>query len=71
MKYAIVIESGKNNYSAYVPDFPGCVSVGESIEETIKNIKEAMEFHIEGLIEDGIPIPEPRSYAENIEITAE
>ncbi len=59
MKYAIVIEKGHNNYSAYVPDLPGCVSTGLSIEEIENNMKEAISFHIEGLQEDGLPIPQP------------
>jgi predicted RNase H-like HicB family nuclease len=57
MRYAVVIEKAKNNYSAYVPDLPGCVTTGKTIEEIERNIKEAIEFHIEGLKEDGLPIP--------------
>ena len=49
MKYAIVIEEGENNYSAYVPDLPGCVSTGKTLEEVKKNMEEAIEFHLEGL----------------------
>ncbi len=62
-KFAVVIEKGPNNYSAYVPDLPGCVSTGATLTEIEKNIREAIEFHIEGMIEDGDPIPEPSSQA--------
>jgi len=59
MRYAIVVEKAENNYSAYVPDLPGCVATGNTVEETECGIREAIEFHIEGLIEDGLPIPQP------------
>lgn len=68
MKYAIVIEKGQNNYSAYVPDLPGCVSTGVTIDEVESNIKEAISFHIEGLQEDGLPIPKPTTVCEFVEI---
>jgi len=68
MRYAIVIEKSENGYGAYVPDLPGCVAVGESFEETEVLIKEAIEFHIEGMKEDGTPIPAPTSVAEYVEI---
>ena len=59
-KYAVVIEKiPDSNYSAYVPDLPGCISTGDTRDEIEKNIREAIEFHIEGMIEDGDPIPEP------------
>ena len=70
MKYAVIIEKGDNNYSAYVPDLPGCVSTGDSIEEIKNNIHEAILFHIEGLKEDGEPIPEATTLSEYIEIAA-
>ncbi len=57
MKYAIVIEKADSNYSAYVPDLPGCVATGATTEEVEKEIREAMEFHIEGMKEDGETIP--------------
>ena len=60
-KYLYIIEQGKNNFSAYVPDLPGCVSAGKTKAETEKLIKEAIEFHIEGMILDGEKIPEPIS----------
>ena len=59
MRYAIIIEKAEGNYSAYVPDLPGCVATGTTIEETKQQISEAIDFHIEGLREDGLPIPEP------------
>ena len=67
MKYAVVIESGSNNYSAYVPDLPGCASTGKTLEEVERNIKEAIEFHLEGLREDGEPIPQPSTLCEYVE----
>ena len=70
MRYAIVIEKGPNNYSAYAPDLPGCVAAGETIEETERLIREAIEFHIEGLREDGQPIPEASSKVDYVEIAA-
>jgi predicted RNase H-like HicB family nuclease len=62
-KYAVVIERGPNNLSAYVPDLPGCISTGRTVEEIERNIREAIELHLEGLAEDGEPIPEPREGA--------
>jgi predicted RNase H-like HicB family nuclease len=68
MRYAIVIEKAENNYAAYVPDLPGCVTTGNSIEETERQIREAIEFHIRGLREDGLPIPEPSSQVNYVEV---
>ena len=70
MRYAIVIEKAENNYAAYVPDLPGCVTTGETIEETEQQIREAIEFHIRGLREDGLPIPEPSSKVNYIDVAA-
>ena len=67
-KYAVVIEKGPSNYSAYVPDLPGCIATGKTIEEIEKNMHEAIEFHIEGIIEDGDPIPEPSSQTIEVEV---
>jgi predicted RNase H-like HicB family nuclease len=64
MRYAIVIEKGEGNYSAYVPDLPGCVATGATIEETERSIREAIEFHLEGLRADGLPVPPPTSQVE-------
>ncbi|CAH1086153.1 type II toxin-antitoxin system HicB family antitoxin [Candidatus Nitrotoga sp. 1052] len=68
MRYAIVVEKAENNYSAYVPDLPGCVATGFTVEEIEREIREAIEFHIEGHIEDGLPIPQPTSIVEYLEI---
>lgn len=68
MRYAIVIEKGEGNYSAYVPDLPGCVATGSSVEETERSIREAIEFHLGGLRADGLPIPQPTSQVEYVEI---
>jgi len=68
MRYAVVIEKGERNYSAYVPDLPGCVSVGDTLEEVKAEIREAIEFHLEGMREDGLPISKPSSWAEYVEV---
>jgi predicted RNase H-like HicB family nuclease len=68
MRYAIVIEKSETGYGAYVPDLPGCVAVGETLDETARLIKEAIEFHLEGMQEDGLSAPEPTSMAEYIEV---
>ena len=70
MKYAVVIEKGENGYGAYVPDLPGCIAATHTKKEIKKLIHEAIEFHIEGLKEDGEPIPEPASSIEFIEVAA-
>jgi predicted RNase H-like HicB family nuclease len=70
MRYAIVIEEGDNNYSAYVPDLPGCVSTGDTLEEVKAEIAEAIGFHLEGLRKDGLPIPPPTSRADYVDIAA-
>jgi predicted RNase H-like HicB family nuclease len=67
-KYAIVIEQGENNLSAYVPDFPGCITTGASLQEIEQNIREAIELHLEGLREDGEPIPEPHTSVAYVEL---
>ena len=67
MKYAIVIEKAKSNYGAYVPDLPGCVAVGKTIQEVERLIREAIDFHLEGLREDGVTIPKPSAICEYIE----
>ena len=70
MRYAVIVEEGEHSFGAYVPDLPGCVAVGETREEVLQLIQEAIEFHIEGLREDGQPIPEPSSSIEYIEVRA-
>jgi len=67
MKYAVIIEQGPNNYSAYVPDLPGCVSTVKTLTEVERNIKEAMELHLEGLREEGEPVPEPSTHCEYVD----
>jgi predicted RNase H-like HicB family nuclease len=67
MRYAVVIERANGNYSAYVPDLPGCIATGESVETVEKNIREAIRFHIDGLVEDCQPIPAPTALAEYVE----
>ncbi len=70
MRYAVVIEKGENNYSAYVPDLPGCVAAADTVEEIEREIQEAIEFHLEGMRADGLEIPEPSSRVEYIEVAA-
>lgn len=70
MRYAIVIEKAAGNFSAYVPDLPGCVATGFSVDEAIKEIKEAIDFHLEGMREDGITPPAPQSSVEYVEVAA-
>ena len=66
-RYAIVIERAGANYSAYVPDLPGCVATGRTIVEVEREIRGAIQFHIAGLMEDGIPVPAPTSRAEYVD----
>lgn len=70
LQYMVIIEKGETSYGAYVPDLPGCVAVSETREEVLELIKEAIEFHLEGLKEDGQPIPEPCSTGEFVEVQA-
>ena len=70
MKYMVVIEKGASGYGAHVPDLPGCVAAGESREEVVGLIKEAIEFHIQGLREAGEPVPPPSSVSEFVEVGA-
>lgn len=67
MRYAIVIERADANFSAYVPDLPGCVATGATLEEAEAEIRTAIRFHIEGLREDGLDVPEPQAVAEYVE----
>ncbi len=62
MEYVVIFEKGENSYGASVPDLPGCIAVGETIEEVRELIAEAIEFHIEGLREDGDVVPSPTSH---------
>ena len=70
MRYAIVIEKAPSNYAAYVPDLPGCIATGATVEETESLIREAIEFHLEGLKADGVPIPLASSRVEYIDVPA-
>jgi predicted RNase H-like HicB family nuclease len=67
MRYGIVIEKGESSYGAYLPDLPGCVAVAETLEEVEALIREAVQLHLDGLREDGLPIPEPSSVFEFID----
>jgi predicted RNase H-like HicB family nuclease len=70
-RYLVILEHPKgSNYSAYVPNLPGCVSTGDTRQEVLRNIREAIAFHIEGMREDGKPIPEPSSEADYVEAVA-
>jgi predicted RNase H-like HicB family nuclease len=70
MRYAVVIEKAEGNYSAYVPDLPGCVATGATIEEAEAEIREAIASHLDGLREDGVPLPVPSAHVEYVEIAA-
>lgn len=70
MRYLVVVEKGTTSFGAYVPDLPGCIAVGETREEVLASIHEAIAFHLEGLKEDGQPIPPPTSTSEVVEVAA-
>lgn len=70
MRYAVIVEEGENSFGAHVPDLPGCIAVGDTKEEALELIQEAIEFHIEGLREDGQPIPHPSSSIEYVDVRA-
>ncbi len=70
MRYAIVIEQADSNYSAYVPDLHGCVATGHTLEETEREIREAIEFHLEGLRADNLPVPDASSRVDYVEVAA-
>ncbi len=70
MQYLVVIEQGDRGYGAYVPDLPGCIAVGETRQEVLDLIREAIEFHIEGLQEHGDPVPSPASSGQLIQVGA-
>src|SRR6266446_3728210 len=70
LRYAVVVEKGETSFGAYVPDLPGCIAAADTKEEVLQLIHEAIEFHVEGLREDGQPIPEPSSSIEYIEVAA-
>ena len=68
VKYGIVIEQGERNYSAYVPDLPGCIATGITVEEVKERIRQAIELHLKGMRDDGDAIPEPRIICDNVEV---
>ena len=70
MRYLVVIEKGPRSWRAHVPDLPGCVAAGESREEVLRLIHETIRFHIDGLREDGQPVPQPHSEVDDVEIPA-
>lgn len=70
MRYTVILEHGDSSWGAHVPDLPGCVAAGETRDEALQLIREAIELHIEGLRADGLPVPEPRSEGEIVEVGA-
>jgi predicted RNase H-like HicB family nuclease len=70
MRYAVIVEEGESSFGAHVPDLPGCVAVAETKQEVLKLIQEAIEFHLEGLRDDGQPIPPPSSSVEYVDVRA-
>jgi predicted RNase H-like HicB family nuclease len=68
LTYNVIVEQADGNFSAYVPDLPGCVAVGDTIEETLREMKEAIELHLQGLREDGMPIPEPTTVLHPVDV---
>ena len=70
MRYAVVIEKAEGNFSAYVPDLPGCVATGDTVAQAEQSIREAIELHLFGMREDGTPIPPPSSQVEYVEVAA-
>lgn len=66
MQYAVVVEPSENGYGAYVPDLPGCVALGDTVDETLKLVQEAIELHLDGMREDGEQIPEPKTVCEYV-----
>ena len=70
MKYMVVVEKGETSFGAHVPDLPGCIAVGQSREEVLRLIREAIEMHIEGLKDAGEPVPIPSSVSEYVDVDA-
>lgn len=70
MRYLVIVEKGPTSFGAYVPDLPGCIAAGESKDEVLTLIREAIEFHIEGLKQDGLPVPPPSSTGEVVDVDA-
>lgn len=70
MRYTVIVEQGDTSWGAYVPDLPGCIAAGATREEALELIRKAVEFHVEGLRQNGEPAPEPHSLSEVVEIDA-
>lgn len=70
MRYMVVIEKGPSSFGAYVPDLPGCIAAAETKEDVLELIQEAIEFHLEGIKEEGAPVPQPHSFSEFVEVHA-
>jgi len=70
MRYMVVVEKGPNSFGAYVPDLPSCIAAAETEGEVLELIQEAIEFHLEGIREEGVPVPQPHSYSEFVEVHA-
>ncbi|MFL5245445.1 MAG: type II toxin-antitoxin system HicB family antitoxin [Gemmataceae bacterium] len=68
MRYAVVLEKGKTNFSAYVPDLPGCVATGRTKKETLREIEEAIAFHLDGMKREGLPIPKASTQTEYVDV---
>ena len=68
MEYVVILEEGETSFGAYVPDLPGCVAIGETREEAMELIREAIEFHVESLRENGEPVPPPHSFVEKVAV---
>jgi predicted RNase H-like HicB family nuclease len=68
VKYTVIIEKGATSYGAYVPDLPGCVAVADSEQQIRKQIREAIDLHIQGLQQEGLPVPPPRCLADEVEV---
>ena len=68
MRYMVVIEEGASSFGAYVPDLPGCIAAGETKQDVLQLIQEAIEFHLEGIKSEGATVPEPHSYSEFVEV---
>jgi len=69
-RFLVIIEKADNNYSAYSPDLPGCVATGKTHDQAAQNMHQAIEMHVQGLLEDGLPIPKSQSFAEFVAIDA-
>ncbi len=68
-RYAIVVEKAKSNYSGYVPDLPGCVATGPTVKDTERRLRRAIKLHVEGLREDGLPVPRPLSVVDYVQVS--